>query len=126
MIKNEPVYINGDGETSRDFCYVDNIIQANLLAAVTTDHGAVNQVYNVAVGDRTSLNELYYHLCEKLTNSFPDMKLAQPRYHDFQSGDVRHSIADISKASKLLGYQPTYRISEGLNEALVWYIKHLH
>jgi len=122
MIRNETVFINGDGETSRDFCYIDNVIQANLLAATTPDEAAADQVYNVAVGDRTSLNQLYTHLRDALAEHFPHLQGAQPVYRDFRVGDVQHSLADISKARTLLGYQPTHRISQGLTESLEWYI----
>ncbi len=122
MIKNEPVYINGDGETSRDFCYIDNAIQANLLAA-TLKEDAANQVYNVAVGDRTSLNQLYNHLRDQLSFKFPILRGVEPIYRDFRSGDVRHSLADIGKAADMLGYKPTHRIYQGLEQALDWYIK---
>lgn len=123
MIKNEPVYINDDGETSRDFCYIDNTVQANLLAATTETKEATNQVYNVAVGDRTSLNKLYFHLHDNLSQSFLHLKDAQPIHRDFRAGDVRHSLADISKAMSLLEYHPTHRLSEGLKEAMEWYIR---
>jgi len=123
MINNEPVYINGDGETSRDFCYIDNAIQANLLAAAVINDDAVDQVYNVAVGDRTSLNQLYKRLCGNLSSQFPHLKEAAPIYRDFRAGDVRHSLADISKAMELLGYNPTHRIDDGLKEAMEWYVQ---
>lgn len=122
MIKNEPVYINGDGETSRDFCYIDNAIQANLLAA-TAREDAANQVYNVAVGDRTSLNQLYNHLRDQLSFKFSLLRGINPIYRDFRSGDVRHSLADIGKAIDMLGYKPSHRIYQGLEQALDWYIK---
>lgn len=122
MIKNEPVYINGDGETSRDFCYIDNSVQANLLAATATNEEAANQVYNVAVGDRTSLNQLYYLLRDNLANHFSHLKDAAPVYRDFRIGDVRHSLADITKGKELIGYNPKYRINEGLKEAMEWYV----
>ena len=122
MIKNEPVLINGDGETSRDFCYIDNIVQANLLAAVARDESALNQVYNVAVGERTSLNQLYFHLRDALSAGFPNLKIVQPIYRDFRAGDVRHSLADIQKVKELLGYQPRHRVAEGLKEAMAWYV----
>jgi UDP-N-acetylglucosamine 4-epimerase len=125
MIKNEPVYINGDGETSRDFCHIENTVQANLLAATANDENALNQVYNVAVGDRTSLNQLYFHLRDNLANQFPHLKDENPAYRDFRAGDVRHSLADISKGEELLGYAPTQRIDSGLKEAMAWYINHL-
>ena len=123
MIKNEPVYINGDGETSRDFCYIDNTIQANLLAAAASDDRAVNHVYNVAVGDRTSLNQLHDHLRENLATRFSHLNDAQPVYRDFRAGDVRHSLADINKAKHLLGYEPTHKVSEGLKIAMDWYLR---
>jgi UDP-N-acetylglucosamine 4-epimerase len=122
MIRNEPVFISGDGETSRDFCYIDNTIQANLLAAAASDEAAIGQVYNVAVGERTSLNQLYFHLRDSLAGRLPHLRAAQPIYRDFRVGDVRHSLADIGKAKELLGYQPTHRITEGLNEAMDWYV----
>lgn len=125
MIHNEPVYINGDGETSRDFCYIDNVIQANLLAATTDNPDAINQVYNVAVGDRTSLNQLFEAIRSLLAPRFPHLAGFKPVYRDFRAGDVRHSLADISKAQTRLGYAPTHRIGEGLAEAMDWYVKDL-
>jgi UDP-N-acetylglucosamine 4-epimerase len=124
MIKNEPVYINGDGKTSRDFCYIDNVVQVNLLAALTENREAVNQVYNVALSERTSLNKLYELIHEKLLPRFPHLRDCRPIYREFRAGDVLHSEADISKAIKLLNYAPTHRISEGLDEALNWYQEH--
>ena len=112
----------GDGETSRDFCYIDNTVQANLLAATANNEGSANQVYNVAVSDRTCLNQLYFHLRDNLASRFPHLKDAQPVYRDFRAGDVRHSLADISKGKNLIGYNPTHRISEGLQEAMDWYV----
>lgn len=125
MIANEPVYINGDGETSRDFCYIDNVIQANLLAATATHPEAANQVYNVAVGDRTTLNQLYEAIRALLAPRFPHLADARPVYRDFRAGDVRHSLADIAKAKTRLGYEPTHRIGEGLAEAMDWYVADL-
>ncbi len=122
MIRNEPVYINGDGETSRDFCYIDNVIQANLLAATSTHADAANQVYNVAVGERTSLNQLYEAIRANLAPQFPHLADARPVYREFRAGDVRHSLADIAKAQTRLGYAPSHRINEGLAEAMAWYI----
>lgn len=121
MIKGETVYINGDGETSRDFCYVNNAVQANLLAATITSEVAKNQVYNIAVSDRTTLNQLYIQIRETLAAKNPQISQSQPIYQDFRNGDVRHSLADISKSMKLLGYQPTHRIEAGLAEAMDWY-----
>ncbi len=122
LINKQPVLINGDGETSRDFCFIDNVVQANLLAAQTTDSNAVNQVYNVALGDRTTLNELYRSMRATLAKRDPDLLTHQPTYRDFRKGDVRHSQADISKAQNLLGYKPEYRIDAGLERAIRWYI----
>ena len=122
MISNEPIYINGDGETSRDFCFINNVVQINLLAATAPNTDAANQVYNVAVGDRTTLNELYAQLKEKLLPRYPHLANAKPVYRDFRAGDVRHSLADISKAATRLGYAPTQRIGEGLEIAMPWYM----
>ncbi len=123
LIKNKPVYINGDGETSRDFCYIENAVQINLLAATTDNPEAVNQVYNVAVGDQNTLNQLYEALRVNLSELYPHLVEAKPIYRDFREGDVRHSLADISKSKSLLGYAPQYRIGEGLKEAMTWYME---
>ena len=125
MIKGEPVYINGDGETSRDFCFIENVRQFNLLAATSENSEATNQVYNVAVGDRTTLNQLYEQLHLNLLPAYPHLQGVRPVYRDFRGGDVRHSLADISKAATLLGYQPTHRIGDGLKVAMEWYVHHL-
>ena len=125
LTRGDPVYINGDGETSRDFCYVENAIQANLLSAITDNPEALNQVYNVAVAERTTLNELFELERALLTEQFPQVRTCRPRYREFRDGDVRHSLADISKAQKLLGYAPTHRVREGLKEAMGWYIRSL-
>jgi UDP-N-acetylglucosamine 4-epimerase len=122
FLKQEPVNINGDGETSRDFCYVKNAVQANLLSAATENEAAANQVYNVAVGDRTTLNQLYYAIQKSLASRVDALELSEPVYRDFRPGDVRHSQADISKAARLLNYSPTHRINEGLEEAMDWYV----
>ena len=125
MIKNQPIFINGDGETSRDFCYIENIIQINLLAATSKNKISCNQIYNVAVGEATSLNQLYTMLKLNLSTAYPNLIESQPTYREFRSGDVRHSLADISKAERQLGYIPTHKISEGLRVALDWYIEHI-
>ena len=125
LTRGEPVYINGDGETSRDFCYVENAVQANVLAAISDDPAALNQVYNVAVAERTTLNELFEMLRALLMEHFPQVRECRPRYREFRAGDVRHSLADISKAQNLLRYAPTHRVREGLTEALGWYIRSL-
>jgi len=122
LIKGEPVYINGDGETSRDFCFVANAVQANLLAATTQNPDAKNQVYNVAVGDRTSLNTLYNLLKQNLENYYPQVKTAQPVYRDFRDGDVRHSQAEIGKGQQLLGYEPKFGIKDGMKIAVEWFV----
>ena len=123
MLTAHPVQINGDGETTRDFCYVANAVQANLLAALSERPEAVNQVYNVAAGGRTSLNTLFQTLRELLARSQPELAAIQPEYRDFRFGDVRHSQADISKAHRLLGYEPTHDLRRGLGEALAWYVR---
>lgn len=120
LLKNETVYINGDGETSRDFCYIANTVQMNILAATAPD-AAKNQVYNVAVGDRTTLNQLFTAITSAL-QSHGKAVATTATYRDFRSGDVRHSQADVSKAERLLGYQPQYRIHQGIAEAMPWYI----
>lgn len=123
LLKREVVRINGDGKTSRDFCYIENAIQANLLAATTNNLEAKNQIYNVAVGGRATLNELFALLRDELVEHGvkPD---AQPVYQDFRAGDVRHSQADISKAGRLLGYQPSHTLAEGIPGAVAWYSSH--
>jgi UDP-N-acetylglucosamine 4-epimerase len=121
ILRGDTVYINGDGLTSRDFCFVANAVQANLLAATAPHEQAANQVYNVAVGDQTDLKGLYAMLAEKLAARRPGLVPAPPVHREFRSGDVRHSLADVSKARELLGYAPTHRISEGLDAAADWY-----
>lgn len=122
LVRGEPVFINGDGETSRDFCYVVNAVQTNLLAATTEDPAAKNQIYNVAVGARTTLNALFALLCKNLGayGLSPDTR---PIYRDFRAGDVRHSLADIGKARTLLGFAPTHTVAQGLPEAVQWYLR---
>lgn len=120
LIKGETVFINGDGETSRDFCFIENTVQMNLLAA-TAPASAKNQVYNVAVGDRTTLNDLFVAIKAAL-NANGLVIDAKPDYREFRAGDVRHSQADVSKARELLGYAPEFRIMEGIAKAMPWYI----
>ena len=122
LLQGEPVFINGDGETSRDFCFVANAVQANLLAATTTAPEARNQVYNVAVGDRTTLNDLFRILRDALVphGVAPG---TQPQYRDFRAGDVRHSQADVGKARSLLGYEPSHRLADGVGVAMPWYVR---
>ena len=123
MVRKEEVLVNGDGETSRDFCFVDNAVQANILAAVAHGEG-VNQVYNVAVNARTSLNELHRYLVQALANHGVAVD-KQPVYRDFRAGDVRHSQADITKATNLLGYQPLFDVLQGIEVAMPWYTQFL-
>jgi UDP-N-acetylglucosamine 4-epimerase len=125
MVGRRQLIINGDGESSRDFCYVANAVQANFLGALAANRAAVNQVYNVALNARTSLNELYLLLQELLVERHPHLRDYQPQYAPFRPGDVRHSQADISKAMQLLGYQPTHDLRRGLRQALRWYEQHL-
>ena len=122
LLQGETVWINGDGETSRDFSYVANAMQANLLAATTTNPDALNQVYNMAVGDRTTLNQLFQLLRDNLTAHGVPAD-TQPSYREFRPGDVRHSQADTSKAQRLLGYTPTHRLAAGIAEAMPWYVR---
>jgi UDP-N-acetylglucosamine 4-epimerase len=121
LLSREPIFINGDGETSRDFCYVENVVQANLLAATTNKPEAINQTYNIALGQRTTLNELLQLLKLELQPHDPAVQNQKPIYRDFRPGDVRHSLADISKAQRLLGYEPEYPIERGLEMAMDWY-----
>jgi len=124
LIENRDLFINGDGETSRDFCFIDNVVQANILAAMAPASSA-NEVYNVALNERTSLNELHQMMVALLRARYPHVEGHQPRFKDFRAGDVRHSQADISKAETLLGFAPTHRIGEGLEQAMAWYVAHL-
>ena len=122
LLKKEPVFINGDGETSRDFCFVENVVQANLLAATTQNEDAVNQAYNIAVGDRTTLNDLYRAIHDGLRRRNPALPEQKPTYREFRVGDVRHSLANVDKARRLLGYAPTHTMPQGLELALDWYV----
>lgn len=122
MIKGEDVFINGDGQTSRDFCFIENTVQANLLAATATDSAIRNQVYNVAVSGRTDLNQLFSAIKEALAENGVDYT-KEPFYRDFRAGDVRHSQADIGKARHLLGYAPQFDILAGIAQAMPWYIQ---
>ena len=124
LLKGQTVFINGDGETSRDFCFVDNAVQANLLAATVAPGAARNQVYNVAVGDRTTLNTLFGLLRDNLAAHGVGAAV-QPVYRDFRSGDVRHSQADVGKAQRLLGYAATHRMAQGIAAAMPWYLEHV-
>jgi UDP-N-acetylglucosamine 4-epimerase len=122
LLRGDEININGDGETSRDFCYVDNAVQANLLAACASEKAALNQIYNIAVGERTTLNELFELIRLNVATACPKAQKAKPLYRDFRAGDVRHSLADIGKARRLLGYIPTHTIDTGMREAATWYL----
>ena len=121
MLGGEACIINGDGETSRDFCYVTNAVQANLRAALVEEAPAIGQIYNVAVGQRTTLVQLHALIAEALVRADPALRITPPRHVDFRQGDVRHSLADIGKATRLLGYAPTHDVRAGLDEAVGWY-----
>lgn len=125
MLHGEPVYINGDGETSRDFCYVDNAVQANILAACAKNEQALGEVYNVAFGEITTLNQLFYLIRDQLMEKAAGISLQEPVYRDFRAGDVRYSLADISKAHRLIGYKPQYSVRTGMEKAAKWYINSL-
>jgi UDP-N-acetylglucosamine/UDP-N-acetylgalactosamine 4-epimerase len=123
MLDGSPCVINGDGETSRDFCYVANAVQANVRAALVERGEAVNQIYNVAVGDRTTLKELHSAVAEALHRLHPSLPIRAPQFADFRDGDIRHSLADIGKARRLLGYAPAFDVRGGLAEAVGWYVR---
>jgi len=123
MIKNEQVFINGDGQTSRDFCFIENAVQMNILAALASDE-AKDSIYNVAVGDRTSLNDLFMALADALRVNQFEIN-SDPLYREFREGDIRHSLADISKSKNILGYNPSFNISQGIHKAMPWYIQNL-
>jgi UDP-N-acetylglucosamine 4-epimerase len=125
MLHGEEIFINGQGDTSRDFCFIDNAVEMNILAATTQDPEARNQVYNVALNDQTTLNELYALIKAALQKRLPDLNFIDPVYRDYRKGDVRHSRANIEKAAKLLGYAPDYRIGQGLELTMDWYIRDL-
>jgi len=122
LLRGEPVEINGDGETTRDFCFVANAVQANLLAALTDDRKALNRVYNIAVGERISLNRLLEILRDRVDEIHGERTAASPVYRPFREGDVQHSLADISLARTYLGYEPSHDVANGLRETLSWYV----
>lgn len=130
LLEGEDVYINGDGETSRDFTYIDNVIQMNLLTGTTDNTEAFGEAFNVAVGGRNTLNELYKIIKDNLVEQFKinnsKFKISEgPVYRDFRAGDIRHSNANISKAQNFVGYAPTHDIYQGMEEAIEWYIKNI-
>lgn len=122
LLRGGEVAIHGDGETSRDFCYVENVVQANLLAATSTRTEALGQVFNVACGDRTTLNALFRLIRDRVARFEPSAARREPVHLDFRPGDVRHSHADIGKARALLGYEPTHTVEAGLDCATSWYV----
>jgi UDP-N-acetylglucosamine 4-epimerase len=122
LLSEEPIFINGDGETSRDFCFIENCVQANILAATVDTKQALNQVYNIAFGESTTLNTLFELIRDRIKIKIPGTIEAKPVYRDFRAGDVRHSLADINKAKKLLGYSPEYSVRAGLDKATDWYL----
>ncbi|MFZ6691582.1 NAD-dependent epimerase/dehydratase family protein [Undibacterium sp. SXout20W] len=121
LIRNQPLNINGDGSTTRDFCYIENVVQANILSALSTDKNVDNQIFNVALSDRTSLLELYKMMRDVLSNDYAHIQDHQPTFLPFRSGDIPHSQADISKAKSLLSYEPLFRVDQGLRKAINWY-----
>ncbi|MDE2345028.1 MAG: SDR family oxidoreductase [Gammaproteobacteria bacterium] len=122
LLKHEPLYIYGDGETSRDFCYVENAIQANLLAAMTSEPSATGKSYNIAVGERTTLSGLFNLIHDEVLQFAPDIKDRVPEFKEFRHGDIRHSLADITKAKRYIGYAPTHTVRDGLKLAASYYV----
>ena len=125
LLTDEDVYINGDGETSRDFTYIDNVIQMNLLAGTTHNTEAFGEAFNVAVGGRNTLNELYTLINKELDTHIDSFSKKEAIYRDFRAGDIRHSNADISKAKNFVGYVPSHDIYQGMEEAIEWYIENI-
>ncbi len=122
ILSGEDVYINGDGETSRDFTYIDNVVQMNILAGTTTNKDAFGEAFNTAAGGRETLNNLYRAIADGLKQEIPKLEIKEPIYRDFRAGDIRHSNANIDKARELVGYEPTHTLQEGLRESIAWYI----
>lgn len=125
LMRGEEVWINGDGETSRDFCFIENCVQANILAACSDNPDVAGQVFNVACGERTSLTDLFYLIRTEAAKFAPRCAGMEPHYRDFRPGDVRHSLADITKSRTMLGYVPTQNVRQGLALAGPWYARHL-
>jgi UDP-N-acetylglucosamine/UDP-N-acetylgalactosamine 4-epimerase len=126
MLNSEDVYINGDGETSRDFTYIDNVIQANILAGTTTNKQAFAKAFNTAAGGRETLNNLFYAIKNELEEKLPELKIKEPIYRDFRAGDIRHSNANIDSAKILLEYEPTHTLEQGLTQSIQWYINYIN
>jgi len=125
LLKKEVVFINGDGETSRDFTYIDNVVQMNVLAGMTDNTKALGEAFNVAVGGRNTLNELYALINDELKNHVTEYEKQEPIYREFRAGDIRHSNANISKAKEMVGFEPTHDIYAGMKEAIEWYIEYM-
>ncbi len=123
ILNGEDVFINGDGETSRDFTYIDNVVQANILAGTTTNEKAFGEAFNTAIGGRETLNNLYQAIVKGVKENLPKLEIKKPIYRDFRAGDIRHSNANIDKIQKLLGYKPTHTLESGLKESIEWYIQ---
>lgn len=122
LLRRQTVFVNGDGETSRDFCFIDDVVQANLLAATVESEEAINQVYNIALGERTTLNQLFEALKQELARRDPFVAAVRPTYQAFRAGDIRHSLADITKAKRLLGFAPRLNLKAGVERAFDWYL----
>ena len=122
ILNGEDLFINGDGETSRDFTYIQNVIQANILAGTTTNSKAFGEAFNTAIGGRETLNNLYDAISKGIKEHFPTLEIKNPIYRDFRAGDIRHSNANIDKMQTLLGYEPTHTLESGLQESIAWYI----
>jgi UDP-N-acetylglucosamine 4-epimerase len=123
ILDGEDLFINGDGETSRDFTYIDNVVQANILAGTTTNEKAFGEAFNTAIGGRETLNNLYTAITNGIKSELPKLVIKEPIYRDFRAGDIRHSNANIDKMKALLGYEPTHTLEQGLAESIAWYIK---
>ena len=122
ILEGEDLFINGDGETSRDFTYIDNVVQANILAGTTDNPDAYGQAFNTAIGGRETLNNLYGAIVSGIKENLPDLEIKEPIYRDFRAGDIRHSNANVDKMKELLGYEPTHTLEMGLSESIAWYI----
>jgi UDP-N-acetylglucosamine 4-epimerase len=122
ILEGEDLFINGDGETSRDFTYIENVIQANILAGTTENPKAFGEAFNTAIGGRETLNNLYSAIEKGLKENLPELEIKEPIYRDFRAGDIRHSNANIDKMRELLGYEPTHSLEQGLKESIAWYI----
>ena len=122
ILEGEDLFINGDGETSRDFTYIDNVVQANILAGTTDNPGAYGQAFNTAIGGRETLNNLYGAIVSGIKENLPNLEIKEPIYRDFRAGDIRHSNANVDKMKDLLGYEPTHTLETGLSESIAWYI----